>query len=450
MIPSLVSLRSSHGLARELVRATIGSAGVRFAGMGMTFMVGVQLARFLGPDGYGIYGTVMAIVAVLVVCGQLGLPQLITREVSARISQHDFSGAKGALVWFSLSVGVASLVVVLVGFFGFNFWQDGNDTQISSAFYWSLALVPLFAVTNLLASALRGLHKVVLAQVFDAVLRPMIFASLLLAAFSMLGSLTPERALKLHVVAASVIVLVCAIMLFFNLPRRVLSAKTTSHVRNWVASAVPMTGTDIVRTIDGHYAVLLLGFTVATHDVGIFRVALASAAFVALPGSVIAMVILPYIAKFHAMRQTQKIQKLAAVSALAAFSITLIITIVYYIFGQALVKAIFGPSYIASWIILVIISLAYTIQAYFGQSAVILNMSGEERTLTLAFAVALVVAIILSILLIPVYGAIGIAISMVISEAIKGVVMWRRASISLGIDTSVASVFYNLKCRRLC
>src|SRR3954451_21338917 len=77
------NLGDRRSLARRLAEATLGSACVRMAGMLVTLLVGVQLARRIGPEGYGIYGTVMAIVALLVVPAQLGLPQLLTRELSA-------------------------------------------------------------------------------------------------------------------------------------------------------------------------------------------------------------------------------------------------------------------------------------------------------------------------------------------------------------------------------
>jgi hypothetical protein len=38
------------GLGRHLADTLLGSAAVRIAGMGLTFLVGGQLARYLGPE----------------------------------------------------------------------------------------------------------------------------------------------------------------------------------------------------------------------------------------------------------------------------------------------------------------------------------------------------------------------------------------------------------------
>ena len=85
-------LSDRQSLARQLAETTIASAAVRIIGIGVTFLVGVQLSRYLGPAGYGVYGTVMAIAALLIVPAQLGLTQLATREIAVTIS----NGAYGA------------------------------------------------------------------------------------------------------------------------------------------------------------------------------------------------------------------------------------------------------------------------------------------------------------------------------------------------------------------
>lgn len=52
-------------LGARLIRAAVGTAGLRAVSMGLSFAIGVLLARLLGADGYGLYAVVMAIVALL-------------------------------------------------------------------------------------------------------------------------------------------------------------------------------------------------------------------------------------------------------------------------------------------------------------------------------------------------------------------------------------------------
>src|SRR5687768_16624966 len=71
------------GLGARLLRASVGTATLRALSIALTFVVGVLLARVLGPGGYGLYVLVMAITALLTAPTELGLPALVLREVAA-------------------------------------------------------------------------------------------------------------------------------------------------------------------------------------------------------------------------------------------------------------------------------------------------------------------------------------------------------------------------------
>ena len=118
-------LSDRQSLARQLAETTIFSAAVRIGGIGVTFLVGVQLSRYLGPAGYGVYGTVMAIAALLIVPAQLGLTQLVTREIAVTISNGAFGESLGAARSFFVAVTIASFVMVLIGLAGYAIWVRG-------------------------------------------------------------------------------------------------------------------------------------------------------------------------------------------------------------------------------------------------------------------------------------------------------------------------------------
>ena len=67
------------GLRSFLVRAVAGASAVHLAGMLFAVLVGVQLARGLGVEGYGQYGIAMAAIALASIPGEFGLPRLVTR-----------------------------------------------------------------------------------------------------------------------------------------------------------------------------------------------------------------------------------------------------------------------------------------------------------------------------------------------------------------------------------
>ena len=99
------------GLGGELLVAGMGSLLIRAVGMIATFVLGILLARYLGPSELGLYGMVVAVAMLLAAIAQLGLPTLATREAAIAWSRGDFSELRGILLWFGLAATAAAIIL---------------------------------------------------------------------------------------------------------------------------------------------------------------------------------------------------------------------------------------------------------------------------------------------------------------------------------------------------
>ncbi|MBV0913481.1 lipopolysaccharide biosynthesis protein [Anianabacter salinae] len=437
MASRLRSLVLGRNLAGVLIRAVLGSAGVRLLGMAATFLVGVQLARALGPDGFGVYGTVMAIVLLLAVPAQLALPQLLTRELASSGTPAYRARARASLTWFPLVVAVSSLTLTALCLAALALWPWDLSDAIRRTLHWAVWLVPLTAFLNLGVAAIRGFHHVVSAQVYDALLRPALFAALLIVAGVLGATMRPERAIALQALAAIVTLALLIVHAARIAPPDLIASKGKAEPGAWTAAALPMTGTEVLRVLDGQYPILLLGVIASLQEVGQFRVALAAAGFVGLPTTLITLVIMPHVAQFWAAQDKERMAKLAGGAALATFLSVLLMLIALVAVGRPLIGLLFGPDYLAAWPPLVLISTAFLISAAFGAVATILNMSGEERTVTVAYAVSPVVGAGTTLLLYPGLGLSAAGVGLILSELLKGLILVRRAQRALGVDPSI-------------
>ena len=109
--------------------------------------------------------------------------------------------------------------------------------------------------------------------------------------------------------------------------------------------------------------------------------------------------------------------------------------------GAPLITFVFGEAFRSAWPALVAIALAHSMNAFFGSSATILNMSGQERVVTIAHAVGLTAGVALTWVLIRPLGIVGGGVALVVSEFVKGVILWRAAARRMDIDISATSVF---------
>ncbi|MFV0281807.1 MAG: lipopolysaccharide biosynthesis protein [Rhodoblastus sp.] len=429
--------RPARSLRAQIIGALIGGAGVRLAGVAVTFLVGIQLARHLGPAEYGVYGTVIAVTSIAAVIAQFGLPQLLTRELAYLETSHMAAYAKGALVYFALMVACASAFVVAILWLLIGVWPALFGHVHGAALAWGLALAPLTAFVNLGAGGLRGLHRAVSAQVQDALVRPTVFGLLLMGLIFVLNKpVNADLAITLQAIACASALFVCGASLALYMPKSLKKAAVRTDFGTWASSSLSMAGTEILRIVDGQYAVLLLGAMMAISDVGHYRVAQSIAAFIALPSTLVNLVLMSHIAHLHRAKRFAVLQRLVSSIAIMTFLVTTLATLAIILAGKPLIASVFGAQFISSWEPLWIIGIAYCIDGLFGCAAMLLNMCGQERLLMRCFVIGLCIGAVASWLLVPVIGISGAACGMAIGQVARVTLMWIVARSKLGIDTT--------------
>ena len=425
-------------LANQLVIATLGSVGVRVLGMGVTFLVGVQLARYLGPAQYGAYGLVMSVVAVLVVVAGLGFAPLATRELAVRIARREWPWFDGYLTWSFAVVTASSCVAALALAASLSLFHPAGSSPIP-LHPLIVGLVPALALTGLAAAALRGCGVIVGGQTLDALVRPALFSAALLASWAMAPQLDANRALTLHLVAAGLTLVVALLWLLLSRPKS-WSAPMKLSVIPWFKSSLPMGLTDLLRAIDGNITPILLAAMVTVTDLGVFRVAAASAALLALPYALFSVIATPIVARLHAEGETVRLQKAACAMALAMTAATGLLLLLLWCLGPTLITLLFGAAYRGAWSVLMVLGLAQLLNAAFGIAPTLLNATGSERFLALIFATSLAVTLLATLLLTPVLGILGAAISVVIGVLLRGIPLQIGVVRRLGIQPSILSV----------
>jgi O-antigen/teichoic acid export membrane protein len=115
-------------------------------------------------------------------------------------------------------------------------------------------------------------------------------------------------------------------------------------------------------------------------------------------------------------------------SWLFLLSLSALVTLAVMVFAEPLINVLFGSAYAPAAALvktLAITLIPYTISAAWSVQRV---TQGQERRVMWSLAVSLAVSFILNLGLIPVYGASGAALAVVISESVFAAIllMWRR------------------------
>jgi O-antigen/teichoic acid export membrane protein len=441
MIPRLRTYLSRDGLGPTLVRAVVGSAGIRILGMGFGFLVGVQLARGLGASGYGVYGLAMSIISMIGIPTEFGLPQLVTREVAAAQARNNWSLIRGILRWANRTVLILSFCMTGAGLLGWLMFKDQFNDGVAMALLAGIALVPLVALGNLRGAALRGLQQIVRGQLPEVVFRPAVFSLLLLLASILIPTgLSPAIAMAMQALAAAVTLAVAAYMLRGLLQPTPSAASPATDAKGWLRSAWPMALTEGMRMLHGNLSILLLGALSTSAVVGVFRVSTSIGLILAMSVSLLHVVISPVISRLYASDDKERLQRV--LSWVATFSVlgVAVTTLPFILFGSQILTLVFGSDFASANVPLLVLSGGSMVGSMFGAGVIVLNMTGHEKRVTRAFGLSLLA---LGALLPPcIYwgGVVGAALANSFAYILWSVLMWLDARRFLKLDTSVFSL----------
>lgn len=398
-------------MRREFALGTVASVGIKVAFTVSSFLVTVVLARALGPDGYGIYAHVLALIMLLAIPSQVGLPTLLVRQLARYGAGGQWSLMCGILHWSNRFVLIISLVLMVLAA-GIAWWSVvGTDPQKLSTFACALALIPLIALGNIRGAALRGLHHVLSGQLPEQLLRPGLLLLLCLAAASTVGwnGLTPAGAMGLHVVAAGMAFAVGVVLLRRALPEPARTTVPEYDRRAWRHSILPLSLISGMQVINTQLGLVVLGFFATDADVGIYRVASQAAILVAFTLTAVNMVLAPNVARLFTRGEHEQMQRMVTWSARLVLAAALPVVLVFVLFGDSVLRIAFGEAYVDGYFALAILSIGQLVNAGMGSVGLILNMTGHERATLVGVACGAGVNILLSLALIPPFGVEGAA-----------------------------------------
>lgn len=394
----------------QLVQNSASSLAIKLISVGLSFILAVALARTLGPVGFGRYSYVYSFLLILAIPAQLGLPQLVVRETAKADIEGSWGSVRGLWRWSNAVIGFFSAVIV-VGVVVVSIYGELNEQKLVLL---GVVLVPLVALGNIRGAALRGLGRVVLGQLPETVLRPLLFVGLILAfnLGSHSGLLTPEWAMFLHVLAAGLAFLFGVVLLSRSIPDTLRTLpQPIYHSKHWISAALPLGMISGIQIINSNLDIVMLGIYRSTVEVGIYKVAVTAAALVAFGLQAINLVIMPRIARLFSKGDIQALQTLVTSSARIILVLAVSAALIIIIFGSWILDTAFGPEYADGYGILVVLVAGQLANSAFGSVAILLNMGGYEKVTLIGVLIAAFANVALNILLIPHYGGLGAAIA---------------------------------------
>jgi O-antigen/teichoic acid export membrane protein len=420
-------LEAQGALGQRLIKTAFGSMGMKISSKGLGFLNAVLLAKILGPAGYGIYAYVLALVSLLTIPIQMGIPILAVREIAATRALHDWNHMRGLIIRSHQAIAVlaslfVSIALVLLYFFGREIEPRKLHTMLLG-----LVLVPIISMAALRGGMLRGLRQIIPGQMPEQIVRPGILLLLLFALYFLPADLhTPATAFQIQIVACSVAI--CVAIYFFHLLKPTELAQAQSQYKNiqWLKSSIPLGLSAALLVLNNQIDTFLLGTFKTNEDVGVYRIAAQMATLVILSLQVVNSILAPHIAHIYAKGDMARLQKLISKSAFVVVAITLPVVLAIIIFGETIINLAFGHEFAGAYIPLVILCVGQLVNASMCSVVILLNMTGHERETAKIMAFSAALSIILHLSFIPLWGTTGAALATAITMATWNIILCRK------------------------
>jgi O-antigen/teichoic acid export membrane protein len=392
----------------------------------------------LGPEGYGVYAFAFALLTLLSIPAQAGLPQLVVRETAKARANEDWQLMLGIWRWSTRFIALFSMALVL--FIGGILWLGGEwiDPNRRNTLLAGLLLVPLLALGLVRGSALRGLGSVVKGQIPGNVIRP----GLLIVFVLMASWIWPERAaapqvaMLLHVLAAFAAFALATVMLRNGQPS---ALRKVQHPREekvyWRRAALPLALVAGLQLINSQADLVLLGLIREDAEVGVYRVVVQMGNLVIFGLVAINQALHPHFAALYSSGDLNKLQRLVTMSARAILALALIPVALFLFAGRPILGLVFGAEYVIGAVALAILSLGQLSNVAFGSVGALLNMTGHERDTMRGMMVAIVINLVLNLALIPYFGMAGAATATAVSFLVWNAILWNYVRKRLGIQS---------------
>lgn len=421
------TLEAQGALGQRLIKTAFGSMGMKMTSKGLGFLNAILLAKLLGPSGYGIYAYVLALVSLLTIPIQMGIPILAVREIAATKARHDWNHMRGLIqrshqVIALLAVLFVSIALILLYFFG----REIEPVKLRTMLL-GLVLVPIISIGALRGGMLRGLRQIIPGQMPEQIIRPGVLLLLLITLYYVSGDAhTPATAFQFQIIASSIAC--CVAIYFFRILKPAELAQAQPQYKNtqWLKSSIPLGLSAALLVLNNQIDTFLLGTFKTDADVGVYRVAAQMATLVILSLQVVNSILAPHIAHIYAKGDMARLQKLISKSAIVVLAITLPVVLAIIFFGELIIKLAFGPEFAGAYLPLVILCVGQLVNASMCSVVILLNMTGHERETAKIMAFAAALSILLHLAFIPLWGMTGAALATAITMATWNIILCRK------------------------
>lgn len=426
---------------RRLMSGAAWAMGLRVLTSLVSLAVSGLMARLLTPEDMGIYFLMFSVVMVAIIFSQLGFNRAAVRAVAHALGVGDRGGAYAAIFTVFRYGVLGALLVGAALYFGLGEWMA---TQLfrSPAMAGAVGLLALWVVAltfqTLVQEVFRGFSDIRSASFFGLLLPMALSAAVLWPMLATRGRAELNEVL-LVTVGSSLLTVAVALLVLWPRLRELRDAGrvTTSDDSQQLSIAWSLILSSLLFVFLQRADLWVLGRYASSDELAIYGAVARLIVVVTMPMMILSAVLPPLVAELYAKQDMERLQRVMRFTATMAAIPSTIILLAFMIFGDWLLRVVFGEFYVAGHTVLVLLSLGQLGNVWAGGTHHLLLMANRDHALLMTNIVCLAVAVGAALLSVHSFGMVGVAASFGAAVLLRNIIMpiycWRV----LGIKTWV-------------
>ncbi|MBU7015052.1 MAG: flippase [Theionarchaea archaeon] len=414
----------------SIAKGTLFSSLGIFLALFLSFLQRWIIIRVTTPEEYGLYSLSLAVIAVFLSIGSLGLLDGIARVISAHSSVDSDVSRKNifsSLIFLSsVSGGVCLLILVfgspyLSSFFGKDITWIVRVVSIS---------LPFTLLLDFLVSFFRGIEKAEVKALFNDFLRNFLFLSILVAIFL--------RKMTFHSIIIGYVIsfVISATLIFLYTFWKVGSPRVQRVLpitEEMILFSLPLLGGSLFQSITAWVDTLLLGVFRSSGEIALYNAALPTSKLIQAFLGALLFIYMPVATSLFSRGLLAEMKKVYITVSKWVLFLTVPLFVVLFSNAEVFFQFLYGHRYLEAVLSFRIIAAGYLLHLAFGPNGGALIAMGKTRVMMMTIIVTSLTNLAANLFLIPRLGMEGAAISMlltlIVASLARGIALYRLSGI---------------------
>lgn len=372
-------------------------------------LVGILVARYLGPSQYGLLNYVISYVSLFTIVSNFGLDDIEVREMSR--AEYPVPTILGSCIKLRLGFATVAYALIIITLF----IQKPDAETCAFILIYGLSIFPscLNSIRNLFVSQLQNRY----------IVQSEVIRTIICALFKIV-LLYFKAPLIWFVIASALDIFIVSAGYFYSMKSFDKAIYVSSGNRKFqryvIKEAFPLMLSSSAIVIYQRIDQVMIGNMIDETSVGFFATAGRFADLVIFIPIVICQTLTPILVKIKSNKSTADYEKNAIIFISVIVWTSIIMALTTSLMSNILVRYTFGQQYLAAIPILQIMSWKAVGTALSSTSGQLMIIDHTQKYAAIRNVLGCIVCIVLNVLFIPAYGAIGSAVVTVITVFCSG------------------------------